>query len=62
MTWSKDNTISVLALLATCVPIFVLLAACLLRQRRRRANRQGEKPTNEGATRVLLTNDSSGGY
>ncbi|OAG19958.1 hypothetical protein CC77DRAFT_1072016 [Alternaria alternata] len=40
MTWSKNNTISVLALFASCTPIFILLAAHLLRQRRLRAKKQ----------------------
>ncbi|KAH6843562.1 hypothetical protein B0T12DRAFT_340830, partial [Alternaria alternata] len=40
MTWSKDNTLSVLALFASCTPVFILLAAHLLRQRRLRAKKQ----------------------
>ncbi|KAF7672633.1 hypothetical protein GT037_009134 [Alternaria burnsii] len=40
MSWSKDNTISVLALFASCTPIFIMLAAYLLRQRRLRAKKQ----------------------
>jgi hypothetical protein len=40
MTWSKDNTISVLALFASCTPVFILLGAHLLRQRRVRAKKQ----------------------
>ncbi|CAI9627625.1 unnamed protein product [Alternaria burnsii] len=40
MAWSKDNTISVLALFASCTPIFILLGAHLLRQRRLRAKQQ----------------------
>lgn len=40
MSWSKDNTISVLALFASCTPIFIMIAAHLLRQRRLRAEKQ----------------------
>ncbi|KAH6848494.1 hypothetical protein BKA58DRAFT_73142 [Alternaria rosae] len=42
MSWSKDNTISVLALLATCIPMIILMATCLLRQKRPRAKQRSQ--------------------
>jgi len=59
MTWSKDNTISLLALLATCVPVVVLIVTCLLRQRRQRAKKQGEYLIKEIAMAAMLNKDSS---
>lgn len=55
MTWSKDNTISVLALFASCTPIFMLLAAHLLRQRRLRAEKQRKYLRRWTATAIMLT-------
>jgi hypothetical protein len=55
MTWSKDNTISVLALLASCMPIFILVAAHLLRQRRLRAKKQRGYLRQWTATVTMLT-------
>ena len=55
MTWSKDNTISVLALFASCTPIFILLAAHLLRQRRLRAKKQRRYLRQWNATAIMLT-------
>jgi hypothetical protein len=55
MTWSKDNTISVLALFASCTPIFILLVAHLLRQRRLRARKQRRYLRQGNATAIMLT-------
>jgi NADH:ubiquinone oxidoreductase subunit 3 (subunit A) len=55
MTWSKDNTISVLALFASCTPIFILIAAHLLRQRRLRAKKQRKYLCHWTATAIMLT-------
>jgi NADH:ubiquinone oxidoreductase subunit 3 (subunit A) len=55
MTWSKDNTISVLALFASCTPIFILIAAHLLRQRRLRAKKQRRYLHRWTATAIMLT-------
>ncbi|KAH3978156.1 hypothetical protein HBI56_065850 [Parastagonospora nodorum] len=42
MTWSRDNVIAILALFATCTPIFVLVATALLHFRRQRAKKQAQ--------------------
>jgi NADH:ubiquinone oxidoreductase subunit 3 (subunit A) len=55
MSWSKDNTISVLALFASCTPIFIMLAAYLLRQRRLRAKKQRRYPRQWTVTALMLT-------
>lgn len=34
MVWSKDNIIAILALFATCAPIFILLVTMLVRRRK----------------------------
>jgi hypothetical protein len=55
MTWSKDNTISVLALFASCTPIFILIAAHLLRQRRLRAKKQRKYLPQWTVKAIILT-------
>ena len=55
MTWSKDNTISVLALFASCTPIFILIAAHLLRRRRMCAKKQRRYLRQWTATAIMLT-------
>jgi hypothetical protein len=42
MTWSKDNIIAILALFATCAPIFLLIVTFLLRRRRRSLKKQSQ--------------------
>ena len=58
MTWSKDNTISVLALFASCTPIFILIAAHLLRQRRLRAKKQ-RKYLPQWTVRVIILTETA---
>ena len=55
MSWSKDNTISVLALFASCTPVFILIAAQLLRHRRLRAEKQRGYLRQWTATAIMLT-------
>jgi hypothetical protein len=51
MAWSKDNIIAVLALLATCAPIIILVVTFLLR-RRRNAKMRGQSQSKPALMKV----------
>jgi hypothetical protein len=52
MAWSKDNIIAILALLATCAPIIILVVKFLLRRRRRNVKMRGQSQSKPVVTKV----------